>query len=171
MDTTSTKNIAGIKAAIITVDSRVVDGTKADKGAEVAAGLIEAEGADVIRRVVIDDLAAPLRGEFQRALDSGARLIVTVGSTGVSARNIVPETTSAICDVELPGIAEQIRAEGLRNTPQSVLSRAVVGVTSRTTRGAVVVNTPSSAGGVKDALKVVIPLLPYIYEQLDQTEA
>ena len=103
--------------------------------------------------------------------ESGARLIVTVGSTGVSARNIVPETTQAVCDVELPGVAEQIRQEGLKNTRLAVLSRAVVGVTSRTSRGAVIVNCPSSSGGVKDALNVLLPLLRYIYEQLDQTEA
>lgn len=160
-----------IKAAIITVDSRVVSGVKPPSGAQKATEMLEKAGIPVISDVVIDDLAAPLRREFDRARDAGARLIVTVGSTGISARNIVPETTLAICDAELPGIAEQIRAEGLKNTPQAVLSRAVVGVTSRTSKGAVIVNCPSSSGGVKDALRVLLPLLHYIYEQMDQTEA
>lgn len=163
--------IPHLASAIITVDSRVVSGEKQPKGAAKARALLEAAGIEVAREVVIDDLAAPLRGEFDRALEAGARLIVTVGSTGVSARNIVPETTQAFCDVELPGIAEQIRAEGLKNTPQAVLSRGIVGVTSRTSRGAVIVNCPSSSGGVADALNVVLPLLRYVLEQLDQTEA
>lgn len=160
-----------VTAAIITVDSRVVSGNKPPKGAAKARELLSDFGIEVVREEVIDDLAAPLRAEFERAQQAGARLIVTVGSTGVSARNIVPETTLAVCDVELPGIAEQIRAVGLKNTPQSVLSRAVVGVTSRTSRGAVIVNCPSSSGGVADALQVVLPLLHYIYEQLNQTQA
>ncbi len=163
--------LSGIKATVITVDSRVVSGKKPPKGAQTAVSMLNEADIEVIREVVIDDLAAPLRGEFDRARELGARLIVTVGSTGVSARNIVPETTLAVCDVELPGVAEQIRLEGLKNTRLAVLSRAVVGVTSRTSRGAVIVNCPSSSGGVKDALKVLLPLLRYIYEQLDQTEA
>ncbi|EPD30885.1 MogA/MoaB family molybdenum cofactor biosynthesis protein [Gleimia europaea] len=163
--------LPNVKAAVITVDSRVVAGTKPPKGAQTAVSFLNEAGIDVVREVVIDDLAAPLRGEFDRALEAGARLIITIGSTGVSARNIVPETTLAVCDVELPGIAEQIRQEGLKNTPLAVLSRAVVAVTSRTSRGAVIVNCPSSSGGVKDALAVLLPLLGYIYEQLDQTEA
>ncbi|WP_124053974.1 MogA/MoaB family molybdenum cofactor biosynthesis protein [Arcanobacterium ihumii] len=160
-----------VSASIITVDSRVINGVKTDKGAKAARAFLEENGINVVREVVLDDVAAPLRGEFVRALDLGVRLIITVGSTGVSARNIVPETTQAFCDVEMPGIAEQIRAEGVKNTPLAVLSRATVGITSRTSRGAVIVNAPSTTGGVKDALKVVIPLLPYIYEQLDQTQA
>ena len=163
--------LPNVKAAVITVDSRVVAGTKPPKGAQTAVSFLNEAGIDVVREVVIDDLAAPLRDEFDRALEAGARLIITIGSTGVSARNIVPETTLAVCDVELPGIAEQIRQEGLKNTPLAVLSRAVVAVTSRTSRGAVIVNCPSSSGGVKDALAVLLPLLGYIYEQLDQTEA
>ncbi|KGF02761.1 MogA/MoaB family molybdenum cofactor biosynthesis protein [Actinomyces sp. S4-C9] len=163
--------LPGITAAVITVDSRVVSGVKEPKGAQTAVSIMEDAGIEVVREVIIDDLAAPLRGEFDRALEAGARLIITIGSTGISARNIVPETTLAVCDVELPGIAEQIRQEGLKNTPLAVLSRAVVGVTSRTSKGAVIVNCPSSSGGVKDALAVLLPLLRYIYEQLDQTEA
>ncbi|EPD33505.1 molybdenum cofactor synthesis domain-containing protein [Propionimicrobium lymphophilum ACS-093-V-SCH5] len=163
--------LSNIKAAVVTVDSRVVSGTKPPKGAQTAVSILREAGISVVREVVIDDLAAPLRGEFDRALEAGARLIITIGSTGVSARNIVPETTIAVCDVELPGIAEQIRQEGLKNMPLAVLSRAVVGVTSRTSRGAVIANCPSSSGGVKDTLAVLLPLLRYIYEQLNQTEA
>lgn len=166
----SRSELSEITAAIITVDSRVVNGTKEPAGAREAGKILADNGINVVRDVVIDDLASPLRGEFERAREAGVRLIVTVGSTGVSARNIVPETTEAVCDVLLPGIAEQIRYQGLKSTPLSGLSRAVVGVTSRTSSGVVIVNTPSSRGGVTDALTVLIPLLRYIYEQLDQTE-
>lgn len=160
-----------IRAAIITVDSRVLDGVKSDAGAQKARQILDKSGYDVVRQAIIGDLASPLRGEFDRALEAGARLIITIGSTGVSARNITPETTERLCDVQLPGVAEQIRNEGLKNTPLAGLSRGIVGITSRTTRGAVIVNCPSSTGGVKDALTVLLPLLPYIYEQMDQTEA
>lgn len=157
------------RAAIITVDSRVLAGVKEPKGAVEARRILTDAGFDIIRETIIDDLSAPFRGEVESAVAAGARLIVTVGSTGVSARNIVPETTAALCDVELPGVAEAIRAEGLKNTPLSVLSRATVGVTSRTSRGALIVNAPSTTGGVRDALTVVLPLLKYIFEQIDQT--
>lgn len=70
--------------------------------------------------------------------------------------------------MEIPGIAEQIRAHGLTNTPLSPLSREVVGVTARDKTGALVVASPSSKGGVADTLSVLIPLLKDIFGQLDE---
>ncbi|MDO5672399.1 MAG: molybdopterin-binding protein [Actinomycetaceae bacterium] len=162
--------MSNITAAVITVDSRVVNGIKEDGGARMAVELLSQAGIMVVHQAIIDDEAAPLRGEFDRARGAGARLVVTVGSTGVSARNIVPETTAAICDIQLPGVAQQIFAEGLKSTPLAGLSRGIVGITSRTSQGAVIVNAPSRVPAVADALNVLIPLLPYIYDQMDQTE-
>ncbi len=74
----------------------------------------------------------------------------------------------SIIEVEIPGIAEQIRAHGLTNTPLSGLSREVVGVTARDSSGALIISSPGSRGGALDTLEVVTPLLAAIFHQLDE---
>ena len=61
-----------------------------------------------------------------------ADLIVTTGGTGLGPRDVTPEATNAVIDYEVPGLAEAMRAEGLKHTPMAMLSRAVTGVRGRT---------------------------------------
>lgn len=62
----------------------------------------------------------------------------------------------------------QVLLAGLANTEQAGLSRGIIGLTGRGPEDALIVNVPSSRGGVRDALGVVCPLLPNIFERLDR---
>ena len=75
--------------------------------------------------VVADDrarIAAALRDAAARAA-----LVVTTGGTGLGPRDVTPEATRDVIDREAPGIAELLRAHGLRQTPMAALSRGVAG--------------------------------------------
>lgn len=56
--------------------------------------------------------------------------------------------------------------QGLASTGQAGLSRALIGLTGRGPRDALIINSPGSAGGVGDTLSVVCPLLPNIFERI-----
>ena len=54
-------------------------------------------------------------------------LILTTGGTGLAPRDVTPEATCEILDREVPGIAEAIRAAGLRHKAAAMLSRGLSG--------------------------------------------
>jgi molybdopterin biosynthesis enzyme MoaB len=70
---------------------------------------------------------------------------------------MTPEATLAVVDRLVPGLAEAMRAESLRQTPFAMLSRGVAGCRGAT----LVINLPGSPKGVRECLAVVLPALPH----------
>jgi molybdopterin adenylyltransferase len=82
---------------------------------------------------------------------------LTTGGTGLSPRDVTPEATRAVLDYEVPGIAEALRADGLRQTPFAMLSRALAAVRART----LIINLPGSERAVRENMAVLLPVLPH----------
>jgi molybdopterin adenylyltransferase len=89
-------------------------------------------------------------------------LILTTGGTGLSPRDVTPDATLEVIDRQAPGIAEAMRAEGLKKTSRAMLSRAVAGV-----RGSsLIINLPGSPKAVKENLSVILKVLPHAIEKI-----
>ena len=89
-------------------------------------------------------------------------LLLTTGGTGLGPRDVTPEATRAVLDVEAPGIAEAMRMQTLVNTPLAMLSRSTAGVRS----GCLIVNLPGSPKAVRECLAVAQPVLPHALEMV-----
>jgi molybdenum cofactor synthesis domain-containing protein len=140
---------------IITVSDRASAGVYEDlAGAEIEKILLKRFPDAVIRRLQVPDRRRKIRAALRKAFrgttrdtarDSagearGSNFILTTGGTGISPRDITPEVTRRFCDREIPGIAEMLRAESYRETPNAMLSRGFAGLCGKT----VVVNFPGS---------------------------
>jgi len=145
---------------VLTVSDSAVAGTREDRSGDLLQELLEADGYDVVRRVVPDE-----RGEIVAALEALARdaqLVLTTGGTGVAPRDVTPEATRAVLDRDAPGIAEALRADSIAKTPHGLLSRGVAG-----TRGStLLVNLPGSTGGCRDGYAILRPALEHALQLL-----
>jgi len=142
------------RAVAVTVSDRVSAGKAADRSGPLLAEGLRAMGFTVARPLVVSDDREKISAAVLRAA-KGARAVVLTGGTGLSPRDVTPETVAALCDRLIPGIGEALRASGGPAT--APLSRSVAGQ-----RGAcVIVALPGSPGGVRDGLAVLGALLPH----------
>ena len=149
------------RAAVLTVSDSCARGERADaSGPAVARTLQEHHFAIIETRIVADD-----HGAIQKAivdLARRARLVVTTGGTGISARDVTPEATRSVCGRMLDGVSERMRREGEKKTPFALLSRGVCGVCGTS----LVLNLPGSPTGAVESLQTVIDVLPHAIQIL-----
>ena len=151
---------------MITVSDRSAAGTRVDSSGPLAAQRL-ADAGFVVTTTIVRDGAAPVRAALHAALESGARLVLTTGGTGVGPRDATPEGTAGLLTRELPGIAEALRRSGAEHIAAAVLSRGLAGIADSTHGGALVVNLPGSPAGVDQGLDVLLPLVSHVLAQLD----
>lgn len=146
---------ADLTCRVLTVSTRAAAGVYEDLTGPVIAEALRGLGATVGEPVVVPDGEA-VGAALRQAVDDGIDALITTGGTGFTPTDRTPEMTRAVLDLEIPGIAELLRARGVAGgVPTAVFSRGVAGVAGRT----LVVNLPGSRGAVRDGLEVLLPLL------------
>ncbi len=138
---------------IITSSDKGYAGEREDKSGAVIKEIIEAQGFEVKKYVVLPDDQKMLSEEMIHMCDDlNVNLILTTGGTGFSMRDVTPEATKAILDREALGICEAIRYYSLQITKRAMLSRAVSGIRKQT----LIVNLPGSPKACQEALDFVL---------------
>ncbi len=149
-------------AGIVIASTRAASGAYPDTSAPVIGAWLEARGFEVLQPHIVPD-GEDVHDALQNLLSRHPSVIITSGGTGLSTDDLTPEMTHPLLEREIPGIMEAIRAAGAATTPTAALSRGYAGVTGVT----FVLNLPGSAGGIRDGLTVLAPMLGHICDQLE----
>lgn len=150
------------RSLVVIVNDRTAHGDQDTSGPLVTELLAEA-GFVVDGVVVVENDLSEIQNAVNTAVIGGVDLVVTVGGTGVTPRDVAPEATQPLLDRELLGIAEAIRSSGLAaGVTEAGLSRGVAGISGST----LVVNIAGSRAAVRDGMATLTPMAIQIIEQL-----
>jgi molybdopterin adenylyltransferase len=152
-----------LTVGVLTISDRGWRGEREDRGGETIKRMLTALDAHISRyEIVPDDKEVISQKLTQWADEVDIDLIVTTGSTGLSPRDVAPEATLAVVQRLVPGLAEAMRAEGLKKTATAMLSRGVSGIRGQS----LIVNLPGSPKAVRESLEILLPVLPHAMEVL-----
>ena len=149
-----------IRVAIVTVSDGVAAGEREDRGGPACEEALALSGIAhevVSRETIPDDRHQVARAVRVTADARQADLILLTGGTGVAPRDRTPEGVRDAIELEVPGLAEKMRADTGRAFPAAYLSREIVGVRGHT----LVVALPGSPSGAADCLRSIASLLPH----------
>ncbi len=153
-----------IRAAVLTVSDSCSEGTREDESGQTIKEILGDEKFEVCEYRVVADKQSDIEKELIEFSDKAkADIVFTTGGTGVGPRDVTPEATIAVCERLVPGLAEVMRAEGLKKTKHAMLSRAVSGIRGRT----LIINLPGSPKAVRESLEAIIEVLGHAKEMME----
>jgi molybdenum cofactor biosynthesis protein B len=141
-----------LRMAVITIsDSRTPDN---DGSGDYLAGALEAEGHRLVRRRIVRDDRYVLRAEVSAMIaDPEVDVILTTGSTGLTGRDVAPETLEPLFDKAIDGFGELFRAASVADIGAATIqSRAFAGIAN----GTIIFCMPGSPGACRTAWEEVI---------------
>lgn len=147
-----------LRAKILVLSDSAVAGRREDRSGPAVRERLESNGWAVVAYEIVPDDAYQIRQRLEAWTDADdCDAVFTTGGTGLAPRDVTPEATRAVLEKEVPGLAELMRAEGLRSTRMAALSRGVAGVR----KGKLIVNLPGSVRGARESLASILDLLPH----------
>jgi len=146
-----------IQAAVLTISDRCSRGEAEDTaGPATAEILAESLGANIYRTEILPDEKDVIAERLKHYSDGHSiDLVLAVGGTGFSPRDVTPEAAREVIDRLTPGLDEAMRIASAAKTPHAMLSRAVSGIAGDT----LIITLPGSKRAASENLQAVMPAL------------
>lgn len=155
----SEKFPASLKTMVVVCSDTVSAGKKEDKAGKVIMDKLTGFGVQEPGYKIIPDDPEMIRAVAEDASINQLDLLLITGGTGLSPRDLTPESISPLLDREIPGIMEAARSYGQSRTPYAMLSRGVAGMINKT----LVITLPGSGRGAAETMDALFPALFHIF--------
>jgi molybdopterin adenylyltransferase len=146
-----------LQAVVLTISDRCSQGLAEDTaGPATAKILTESLGANIYQTEIIPDDKDTIIERMKHYCDGHSiDLVLAVGGTGFSPRDVTPEAAREVIDRLTPGLDEAMRTASAAKTPHAMLSRAVSGIADST----LIITLPGSERASTENLQAVLPAL------------
>src|SRR5438132_10739949 len=146
-----------INVGVITISDRASAGDYKDLGGPALKEVAQKAGWQVLAEAIVPDNADRIQETIRCFSQQGCGLFLTTGGTGVGPRDVTPEAIRAIMRVELPGFGEVMRAESMKITLNSILSRSLAAIVD----SSLVIALPGKPSGAVECLGFVQGAIPH----------
>src|SRR6266567_710161 len=146
-----------IQVGIITISDRASAGDYKDLGGPALREAAQKAGWQVLAEAIVPDDTTRIQETIRSFSQQGCGVILATGGTGIGPRDVTPEAIRAIMRVELPGFGEVMRAESMKITPNSILSRSLAALVD----DSLVIALPGKPSGAVECLGFVAGAIPH----------
>jgi len=155
----------GVDFTVVVVSDRVAAGEAIDESGEVAVDYITSRGYRVLGKIVVGNNYR----EIVRAIRvSTGRVIVMIGGTGPSPRDVTVDVVESLAWRSLPGFGEVFRRKSYESIgARAILSRAGLYVLHD---GKIVAVLPGSPHALRTGLDILLEIVEHLVEEVDRFE-
>lgn len=148
-----------IKTKIIVCSDTVSAGKKEDRAGEAIAQKLLNFDIKASKTIIPDD-EKQIQHIIKEATSEHTDLLLFTGGTGLSPRDITPETIKPLLDREIPGLMEAARSYGQDRTHYAMLSRGIAGMIGNM----LVITLPGSTNGAIESMDALFPYVLHIFK-------
>jgi molybdenum cofactor biosynthesis protein MoaC len=152
-----------ISARVVVCSDSISQGKGEDRAGEAIRERLEKYGVKVLEKTVIPDDSQQIQSLAKESSKAGIDLLIFTGGTGLSPRDVTPESLETILERRVPGIEEAIRNYGQQRTPYAMLSRSIAGLIGST----LVLGLPGSAKGAAESMDALFPAILHVFKVME----
>ncbi len=150
----------GLKAVVIVCSDSVSKKEKTDTAGLKVVDKLKANHIEVINHATIPDDFDLIQQHAKKYSSTDCNLLIYVGGTGLSPRDLTPDAIKPLLTREIPGIMEAARNYGQQRMPYAMLSRGVAGFIHKT----LVLTLPGSPKGATETIDALFPYILHVFK-------
>ncbi len=152
-----------LNAAVIVCSDTIYQKKAEDKAGIAVMARFKLLGIDTKCYEIIPDEVDAIREQVFANTHNQFQLLIFVGGTGISPRDITPDSIKPLLDKELTGVMEQARRYGQERMPYAMLSRGVAGFIGNT----LVLTIPGSTKAALEYMDALFPQVLHVFDIID----
>lgn len=152
--------IQPFKCAVVVCSDSIAQGIKEDRSGKVIVDKLKKFNIQVGEYVIIPDEKEMIQEKANYFRENNYQMVLYTGGTGLSPRDVTPDSIRPLLDQEIPGIMEAARAYGQQRTPLSMLSRGLAGFMGDT----LILTLPGSTKGAAESIDALFPAILHVFK-------
>jgi len=149
----------GLRAAVIVCSDTIAKGGGEDRSGKAIIEKLQSLGIQNTAYSIIPDDAEKIQAKAREYSNDNIELILFTGGTGLSTRDITPDSLQPLIERNIPGIMEAARSYGQERTPYAMLSRGIAGFI----KDSLVITLPGSLSGAMDTMDAIFPHVLHLF--------